>query len=188
MLALLVRLLSGKRLTYTPAADDEAPAPRAKKSSRDVLGRKQFEHAAFISHAKADASLEARYLQGELAKCLREKCFLDSDDLRDLTRLQQHVAESRCVVLVQSTSVLQRPYCLLELITAIEEGVPIVGVTLVSGSASHAYEFAAAARFLSQLARARVGVVEHGVDLTDAAFKLSNTLCLLYTSPSPRDS
>ena len=78
MLALLVRLLSGKRLTYTPAADDEAPAPRAKKSSRDVLGRKRFEHAAFISHAKADASLEARYLQGELAKCLREKCFLDS--------------------------------------------------------------------------------------------------------------
>ena len=185
VLALLVRLLSGKRLTYTPAADDEAPAPRAKKSSRDVLGRKRFEHAAFISHAKADASLEARYLQGELAKCLREKCFLDSDDLRDLTKLQQHVAESRCVVLVQSTSVLQRPYCLLELITAIEEGVPIVGVTLVSGSASHAYEFAAAARFLSQLDR---GVLddanpgagdllrEHGVDLTDAAFKLSNTL------------
>ena len=96
--------------------------------------------------------MEARFLQTELEVLLGRKCFLDSDDLRDLRLLQQvpqpaacvtrsespvsnvnstrnqrerpflfqSVRESDCLVLLQSKSVLSRPYCLLEMLTAVE--------------------------------------------------------------------
>ena len=115
---------------------------------------------------------------------LGRKCFLDSDDLRDLRLLQQArprpstaplprlsliasppiprgaaalcprtpplwqaVRESEVLLLVQSESVLTRPYCLLEMVTAIEARVPIVGVNLAGKP--QAYDFANAANYLS---------------------------------------
>ena len=97
--------------------------------------------AALVSHCKADAAMEARFLQQELEDKLGRAVFLDSDDLRDLTKLQQHVRDSATLVLVQSTTVLERPYCIFELVTACDHGTPIVGVKL-EGSA---YDFAHAA-------------------------------------------
>ena len=139
---------------------------------------------AFISHCKKEASMEARYLQMELAKRLGKPCFLDSDDLRSLDKLQHHVRESDVVVIVQSASVLSRPYCLLELVTAIDTSIPIVGVSLGSGSASHAYDFEEAVHFLphldTSLEAANSGAAEvlraHGVELIEAAYKLSSTI------------
>ena len=139
---------------------------------------------AFISHCKKEASMEARYLQMELAKRLGKPCFLDSDDLRSLDKLQHHVRESDVVVIVQSASVLSRPYCLLELVTAIDTSIPIVGVSLGSGSASHAYDFEEAVHFLTHLdtslEAANSGAAEvlraHGVELIEAAYKLSSTI------------
>ena len=58
----------------------------------------------------------------------------DSDDLLDLTKLTDHVRSSRCLLLLQTKLVLERPFCLLELKTAIDEGVPIVGVAITSGT------------------------------------------------------
>lgn len=107
---------------------------------------------AFISHYKVEAAMEARFLQTELEVLLGTKCFLDSDDLRDLRFLQQSVRESDVLILVQSKSVLSRPYCLLELVTAIEARVPIVGVSLVVGSVDK-YKFDAAPAFLTHLER-----------------------------------
>ena len=49
-----------------------------------------------------------------------QPCFLDSDDLRDLRELRQNVRDSSVLVLIQSTNVLKRPFCLVELLTAIE--------------------------------------------------------------------
>ena len=112
-------------------------------------GGNQF--AAFVSHAKADASMEARYLQTELEKRTRRRVFLDSDDLRDLSQLAAHVLDSDVIIVVQSANVLSRPYCLLELYTAITQGVPVVGVSLASGSAAHSYSFEESARFLTHL-------------------------------------
>ena len=112
--ALIVALI--KRL-MTPAITNEM-APSV---------RKRTTFAAFVSHAKADASMEARYLQEQLEKKLRKRCFLDSDDLRDLSQLTAHVLDSDGIVVVQSANVLSRPYCLLELYTAITRGVPVVG-------------------------------------------------------------
>ena len=43
----------------------------------------------------------------------------------------------------------ERPWCLIELVTAIEHGIPIVAVTLTSGA--FAYDFAAASAYLESL-------------------------------------
>ena len=51
-------------------------------------------YAAFISHMKAETSMESRFIQTELESKLGRKCFLDSDDLRDLSDLTQHVRDS----------------------------------------------------------------------------------------------
>ena len=107
-------------LTQTPlVAPAEPDSPQTKKK-----------FAAFVSHMKAEASMEARFVQGELETAFGQRIFLDSDDLRTLSDLTTHVCESDVLVLVQSKSVLTRPYCLLELLTACQHGVPIVGVCL----------------------------------------------------------
>ena len=46
--------------------------------------------------------------------------FLDSDDLKDLKQLNKHVRNTQVLVLLQTPHVLHRPYCLLELLTAID--------------------------------------------------------------------
>ena len=40
-------------------------------------------------------------------------------------------------MLIQSSEVLSRPWCLLELLTAIDAGVPIVGVAITAGPAAY---------------------------------------------------
>ena len=119
----------------------------APKAAARTSGPKKF--AAFLSHCKADAAMEARYLQGEMERGVKDgrSIFLDSDDLRDLTQLQQHVRDSDVLVLLQSANVLSRPYCVLELVTAIEAGVPVLGVTLSSSG----YIFSEATALLTHL-------------------------------------
>jgi len=142
--------------------------------------------AAFISHAKADAALEARFLKEELQARLDGRhgrnVFLDSDHLRNLRSLEQHVRDSDVLVVVQSANFLTRPYCLLELLFAIETETPIVGVCLSGGPS--AYDFAGAATLLTNLdsqleprAPECVQVLrENKVDLLDAAWKLGSTI------------
>ena len=48
-------------------------------------------YAAFLSHYKMEAAMEARYLQSELEGALNQRCFLDSDDLKDLRLLKEAV-------------------------------------------------------------------------------------------------
>ena len=129
--------------TQPAAALGAAPKAAARRTS----GPKKF--AAFLSHCKADAAMEARYLQGEMERGVNDgrSIFLDSDDLRDLTQLQQHVRDSDVLVLLQSANVLSRPYCVLELVTAIEAGVPVLGVTLSSSG----YIFSEASALLTHL-------------------------------------
>lgn len=104
------------------------PAIEGRNSLR-VRGGKEY--VSFVSHFKMEAATDARLLQMELEKILQRKVFLDSDDLKDLTQLSQHVTnDCECLLLVQSSGVLTRPYCLLELYRAIEGNVPIIGVNL----------------------------------------------------------
>ena len=159
---------------------EKRPDHKVKASAGPSDQRGGGEYAAFVSHCKVDAAMEARFLQMELEAKLGRPCFLDSDDLRDLTELQQQVRNSDTLIFVQSPSVLERPHCILELVTACENGMPIVGVKL-EGSA---YDFAHAATFLTHLEttleQANPGAGKMlealGVDLTDAAYQLANTI------------
>ena len=101
---------SGPSPKQPAAALGAAPKAAAKRTS----GPKKF--AAFLSHCKADAAMEARYLQGEMERGVKDgrSIFLDSDDFRDLTQLQQHVRDdSDVLVLLKSANLLSRPYCAL---------------------------------------------------------------------------
>ena len=138
--------------------------------------------AAFVSHMKAEAAMEARFLKEQIEKSLPgRRAFLDSDDLRDLNDLVKHVKDSDVLVLVQSKSVLTRPWCLVELVTALDSGVPIVGMGLAKGQHAFPYDFAEAPNFLADLdvlleettPGASAILKECGIDLEDAAFKLS---------------
>ena len=93
--------------------------------------------------------MEARFIQEKLESTLERLVFLDSDDLKDLTHLTQHVRDADALVLVQTKSVLSRPYCLLELLTAVKAGVPIIGVAVTGGA--HAYDYNQAFNFLTHL-------------------------------------
>ena len=133
---------------------------------------------------KAEAAMEARFLQIELESQTEEHVFLDSDDLRNLQMLEDHVKRSKVLILVQTKNVLTRPYCLLEVLTAIEHGIPIVGVQ-VSGRPQDAYDFAETKALLThldtQLEETNPGAADllrdHGfADLTAAAHRLSSII------------
>ena len=51
----------------------------------------------------------------------------DTRRSRNLDQLRDHVKNSKVLVLVQTKSVLTRPYCLIEVLTALEHRIPIVG-------------------------------------------------------------
>ena len=103
----------------------EPPTKKPKAASK--------RYAAFLSHYKVEAAMEARYLKLELESTLGRDIFLDSDDLHDLTRLKEAVTESDVLVLLQSARVLERPWCLIEIATALDHAIPIVGVSLTTG-------------------------------------------------------
>ncbi|EOD13874.1 hypothetical protein EMIHUDRAFT_451930 [Emiliania huxleyi CCMP1516] len=162
-------------------ADDlELGASAAGDRGSPSRGRPSFRTELYGS---GEAAMEARFLQTELEALLGRKCFLDSDDLRDLRLLQQAVRESDCLILVQSKSVLFRPYCILEMVTAIEARVPIVGVSL-SVAGIDMYNFNLAPAFLTHLERtleqanpgASSVLTRANVDLTYAARLLGSTV------------
>ena len=143
-------------------------------------------YLAFVSHMKAEAAMEARFLQTELeSRHEDEVVFLDSDDLRDLSKLVHHVQQSRCLVLVQTRNVLARPYCILELLTAIESQIPIVCVTVGGKPQEIAYNYEEMTRLMTwmdtDLERWNPGAADvlrdHGYeDLTDVAYRLSTII------------
>jgi hypothetical protein len=88
-------------------------------------------YAAFLSHFKNEAAAEARVLKLELTRSLRtldEQIFLDSDNLTDLRNLLDDVEQSDVILLLYTEGVLSRPWCLLELDTAVKAKVPIIVV------------------------------------------------------------
>jgi hypothetical protein len=99
----------------------------------------QGKYACFISHYKAEAATEARHLKDKLTSMLSSDVFLDSDDLADLRNLLDAVAASDVLVLLQTTNLLTRPWCLLEIYTAMRNQVPIVTVS-VKGAFVYSYQ------------------------------------------------
>ena len=67
-------------------------------------------------------------MKDRLSGLLGAPVFLDSDDLTDLRELLRIVARSDVFLLLQTSNVLTRAWCLLEIYTAILNGTPIVTV------------------------------------------------------------
>ena len=81
-----------------------------------------------------------------------------------------HVADSDTLVIFQSEEVLRRPWCLLEVYTAVQKGIPIVSLVC----ARKGYDFADAADTLLHLDTAlpllsRNIIKDHGADPLDVA-------------------
>ena len=75
--------------------------------------------------------MEARYIKEELERMLGGvEIFLDFDNLQDTRVLAQHVRESDVFVVLLTSDVMMRPWCILEIHAAVSAGVPVVGVTL----------------------------------------------------------
>ena len=68
------------------------------------------------------------------------------DDLSDLRHLLEHVKDTEVLIILQSKSVLTRPWVILEVYTAITHGVPIVALNVNN---SYPYDYGSAINFLS---------------------------------------
>jgi len=80
----------------------------------------------FLSHHKADAAAQARFLQMLLRMHLHKTCFLDSDNLVDLEVLFDIVKSSVAhFVILLTRDTLRRPWCVGELVIALEAKLPI---------------------------------------------------------------
>ena len=92
--------------------------------------------ACFLSHAKADAASDARFLHDMLAKMLRYPIFLDSSDLVDLRQLISNgVADSDVIIVLGTKTVFTRPWCLLECLHATRRNVPVVIIDVLNSPA-----------------------------------------------------
>jgi hypothetical protein len=91
-------------------------------------------YAAFLSHYKSEAGTEAALMHGKLVEAMsglsEEDVFLDSNNLQNLNDLVKDVIDSDVVILMLTKDVLSRPYCLLELYTAVDNAVPIIIVQI----------------------------------------------------------
>eukprot|EP00811_Abedinium_folium_P010741 NODE_1993_length_2315_cov_13.157678.p2 GENE.NODE_1993_length_2315_cov_13.157678~~NODE_1993_length_2315_cov_13.157678.p2 ORF type:complete len:269 (+),score=98.59 NODE_1993_length_2315_cov_13.157678:1431-2237(+) len=93
-------------------------------------------HHIFLSHFKAEAGTEATLLKEAIERRLRcdskhahrASVFLDSDDLTDLGTLRTHVERSSNIVVLLTPGVLSRAWCLVEIVTAVQNDVTIVPV------------------------------------------------------------
>jgi hypothetical protein len=110
--------------------------------------------------------------------------LLVPQDLRDLL---DSVRNSDVLVIVQSAEILTRPWCLLEMVAAVDAGVPMIAIS-VSGKG---YNFATATNLLkhldTKLDEINPGACdllkENGVDPLDAAFKLSTAVPNMISLP-----
>jgi len=135
-------------------------------------------YPAFLSHYKKEAGECATILKDRLTPLLGCEPFLDSDNLQNLGELVALVKQSDTLVLLLTENVLTRPWCLVELYTALKHAVPVVTVEITKRG--YGYDFGQAGPYLAglpgTLEAANPGATEvirgAGIDLGD----LSDTL------------
>ena len=142
--------------------------------------------ALFLSHFKQEAAGDARMLKELTEETLSAPVFLDSDDLVGLKRLIKNVEDSDVLVLLQTTNIFSRPWCVVEAYTAILNKVPMICVNVMG---AFPYNFADAEGFLASLeselsAEARdLVVAELGVPIEQVAYVLSTTIPKVISKP-----
>lgn len=116
----------------------------------DPLYGTQEDHFMFISHYKVESGTEATLMRDLLGSILHEDrthpanfllspIFIDSEDLTDLAQLKEHVTGSGSLILLLTPSVLSRPWVLIEIVTAIRNGVSVVLVEVQRPGSRYEY-------------------------------------------------
>jgi len=150
------------------------PMPRQVSSFTEEL-------LLFLSHYKEEANTEARSMKDKLFEKLKQKnpsinkdkLFLDSDNLPKLSVLLERVKKTRNVIFILTKGFFSRPWCLLELVIATNEGKNLVPVKLVSGQ--RGFDFTKQRQYTHQLSlyldEVNPGAVqivqEEGFEITD---------------------
>jgi len=99
------------------------------------------QHLVFISHYKAEAGTEASLMQTGLEVLIQNDpnnpghdlarpVFIDTEDLRDLRDLGEHVRKSHNLIILLTKGVFTRPWCLVEIAAAVSAGVRLVPVEI----------------------------------------------------------
>lgn len=165
----------------SPRSTLPSPAGSEQRMSRRLSSRRLGsgeDYAIFLSYYRAEAGLDARLLHSLLEQRLERSCFLDAScatsllgaGLDEIVGIITHgIRRSRALVLVQTRSVLTRPFVLLEIYMALKLRLPIVPVTITEeGHLGDGYAFEAAKKFLAtleeQLAATNPGAIELMVD------------------------
>lgn len=160
-------------------------------------------HFIFISHYKLEAGTEATLIRDSLESMLTEvpshpannllsPIFIDSEDLADLGKLQHHVTKSSALVLLLSPGVLTRPWCLVEIVTAIRNSVNIVPVDVQRPGMTNEYpddDFyrrLLAGQLLSEDQQALIE--QEGVGLADAVQAIRQVFLKIALPFSPQKS
>jgi len=108
------------------------------------------EHLMFLSHFKEEAGTEATLMCDALESLilqdsanpageLMSPVFIDTKDLKDLGQLRHHVTNSQYLVILLTPGLLSRPWCLMEIVTAVENDVAIVPVEIQRPGARFSY-------------------------------------------------
>jgi len=92
----------------------------------------------FLSHSKKEAGIDARLIKTQFIvhfqqsgiKVLDEVLFLDSDNLHNLEALTWEVKQSVNFLLLLTAGVFTRPWCLVEMVTAMQSGCRIIPIHL----------------------------------------------------------
>ena len=88
--------------------------------------RPQSKFAAFLCHHKAGAGALCRFFKLVAKKYVKINIFLDSDELDDLARIFDVVrADTKCLVVVLTSELLNRMWCAGEIASAHKNKVPI---------------------------------------------------------------
>jgi len=116
---------------------------RMEIQAQQVLVRGQVvdQHLLFLTHFKVEAGTEAALMRTEIEAILRETedhiakdfnvpVFLDSEDLNNLSDLQERVRRTHFVVALLTQDVLTRPWCIVEIVTARASNVPVLLVSI----------------------------------------------------------
>ncbi len=94
------------------------------------------------------AAADARYLEQHLEAMTKTNVFIDSNDLVDLEKIfEEGVLKSEMIVLLGTTGVLTRPWCLLELYEARRHHIPVVTFAM----SAHAFTPASARAHMDNL-------------------------------------
>lgn len=105
------------------------------------FGTFRAQHLVFLSHYKAEAGTEAALILSDIDVLIADNpahvghlfdspVFLDTENLRNLQQLEEHVHRSHNLVLLLTENLLTRAWCLVEIVMAVRGKTPLLPVLI----------------------------------------------------------